>query len=383
MISIIAITNTHIVLKDHLILNGVIITEGDRIVNLGEMNKTDIPGNAQIIDANGNYTGPGLIDIHTHAGGNAFFTEDPQRAAEHHLRHGTTSILPALYYNLSREQFLDGISMMKNASKTGSGRIIKGLYMEGPYLNPKFGCEAENNKWTQGIKREEYELLIEEVGDFAKVWCIAPELEGIEEFVADVKKAIPGIVFSVAHSEASPLQIERFIPFGLKLATHHTNATGDLPKYPECRGVCVDETVNFNDDIYAELICDSRGIHVDPYMLRLVLKIKGKDRIILISDAFVSEGPVPEGYEDVDDINFDFAGEIAGSKLTLNIACRNMFKHTGSSLCDVFRFASYNPAKLLNMSGYGEIAAGNKADLIIVDHLMNVKKVILSGEIII
>lgn len=383
MVIIIAITNTHIVLKNSLILNGAVIIDGDRIVNFGEMRKIKIPENAQIIDANGNYSGPGLIDIHTHAGGNVFFTEDPQKAAEHHLKHGTTSILPALYYNLSREQFLEGISLMKNASKTGSGRIIKGLYMEGPYLNPKFGCEAENNKWTQGIKREEYEALIEEAGDFAKVWCIAPELEGIERFVEDVKKAIPGIVLSVAHSEASPSQIERFIPCGLRLATHHTNATGDLPKYPECRGVCVDETVNYNDEIYAELICDSRGIHVDPYMLRLVLKIKGKDRIILISDAFVAEGPVPEGYEDVDDINFDFAGEIAGSKLTLNVACRNMLKHTGSSLCDVFRFASYNPAKLLNMTGYGEIAIGNKADIIIVDHLMNVKHVILSGEVIV
>ena len=74
------------------------------------------------------------------------------------------------------------------------------------------------------------------------------------------------------------------MPYGLKLGTHHTNATGTLENYPEVRGVCVDETVNYNDGIYAELICDSKGVHVHPYMLRLVKKIKGDDKIILISN---------------------------------------------------------------------------------------------------
>jgi len=152
--------------------------------------------------------------------------------------------------------------------------------------------------------------------------------------------------------------------------------------YPECRGVCVDETVNYNDGIYAELICDSRGIHVDPYMLRLVRKIKGDDRIILISDAYACDGPIPEGYDDVDDINFDFAGEIAGSKMTLDISCRNMIKHTGASLVDVFKFASYNPAIAVGFYDRGEIAVGKRADLVICDHNMKVESVIFAGELV-
>ena len=170
------------------------------------------------------------------------------------------------------------------------------------------------------------------------------------------------------------------MPYGLKVGTHHTNATGDLPKYPECRGVCVDETVNYNREIYAELICDSRGIHVDPYMLRLVRRIKGDDLIMLISDACVFDGPTPDGYDGVTDLCFDFEGEIAGSKLTLDVACRNMMKHTGASLVDVFNFASYNPAKCYGMTDRGEIAVGKRADLVVVDHKMNVKQVFLKGE---
>ena len=172
------------------------------------------------------------------------------------------------------------------------------------------------------------------------------------------------------------------MPYGLKLGTHHTNATGTLENYPEVRGVCVDETVNYNDGIYAELICDSMGVHVHPYMIRLVKKIKGQDKIILIADSFVADGPPLPGLEEAFDINFDWGGDIAGSKLTLDIACSNMMVHTGGSVCDVFKYASLNPSKLLNMPEIGQIKKGNLANLIIVDQWFNVKNTILKGEIV-
>ncbi len=377
-----AIKNTNIILTDHMILDGVIIIDNGEIVDLGNKKDIKIPDKSDVVDAKGNYSGPGLIDIHTHAGGGEWFFDNPEVALKSHLSHGITSILPALYSNLDKEQYLAAISRIKNVSKTKEyGEVIKGLYMEGPYLNPKYGADKSENKWAQVPKNSDYADIVEAAGDFAKVWCIAPELNGIMGFVEYTKNRIDNIVFSVAHSEASPEEIEQCIPYGLNLATHHTNATGDLVKYPECRGVSVDETVNFHNDIYAEIICDSMGIHVDPYMLRLILKIKGKDKIILISDNCVFDGPVPRGYEGVEDINFDYEGEIAGSKLTLDVACKNMLKHTGSSLCDVFNFASYNPSKLLGMHQYGQIKKGSVADIIIVDHLMNVQDVIISGKL--
>ena len=189
-------------------------------------------------------------------------------------------------------------------------------------------------------------------------------------------------MFAVAHSEASPQQIEALMPYDLKIGTHHTNATGDRVKYPECRAACVDETVYYNNEIYAELICDKIGIHVAPYILRLIKKIKGDDRIILISDAFVDYGPIPPGYDGADDINFDFSGEIAGSKMILNGACRNMMFHTGASLCQVFKYASTNPAKMLGLSDRGEIAVGKKANLLLVDAEFNIKNVIFNGNFI-
>ena len=376
----IAIKNATLVMRDHLIPDAVLLMENGKICDFGPMRKLAIPEGCEIIDAEGLYVGPGFVDIHTHSDGKVFFYDDP-KAVGHHLARGTTTILAALYFSMTTQEFVDAMDKLRKAMKDPACKNLEGIYMEGPYMNPKFGCDREHNPWNGPVDKAKYQPIIDAGWDIVKVWGLAPERENILDFVLDVKEKNPNAVFSVAHSEASPQQIEALMPYGLKIGTHHTNATGDRVFYPEVRGVCVDETVNYNHEIYAEQICDSMGIHVDPYMLRLVRKIKGDDRIILISDAYACDGPVPPGYDGVEDINFDWEGEIAGSKLTLNIACRNMMVHTGASIVDVFRFASYNPARAVGFNDRGEIAKGLRADLVICDHRMNIKSVILKGEV--
>ncbi|MBO5339645.1 MAG: amidohydrolase family protein [Oscillospiraceae bacterium] len=376
-----AIINAELVMKDHLIPEAVLFAEDGVITGYGEMRSTPIPEGCQVLDAQGAYVGPGLIDIHTHSGDSVYFFEDPVRVARHHLRHGTTTVMAVLYFNRGKEDWLRDIDTVKAVMGTDKAPNIGGFYMEGPYLNPKFGADRANNPWTAPLNPADYTPIVEKAGDAVRVWALAPEREGILDFVKLAKKVNPNVRFTVAHSEASPAQIEALMPYGLCIGTHHTNATGDLPKYPECRGVCVDETVNYNRDIYAEIISDSRGIHVDPYMQRLVRKIKGDDRIILISDTCEFDGPVPPGYDGVTDINFDHAGEIAGSKLTLEVACRNFMKHTGASIVDAFKYGSLNPATCLGLTDRGQIAVGKRADLILTDHKMNVKKVLLGGVV--
>lgn len=376
-----AIKNAVLVMRDHLIPQAVLFIEDEKIAGFGEMRNTPIPDGCAVIDAEGLFVGPGFVDIHTHSDGKVFFQEDPVTAAQHHLKHGATTVLPALYTGMNTQQYVEAANILREAMQKPECANIAGFYMEGPYLNPGFGCDRTNNPWADGIFKEKYQPVIDACWDLARVWCVAPEREGIMDYVMAVKEKNPNAVFAVAHSAASPQEVEALIPYGLRIGTHHTNATGDRPKYPECRGVCVDETVNYNDSIYAELICDSMGIHVDPYMLRLVRKIKGDDRIILISDAYACDGPIPPGYDGVDDINFDWEGEIAGSKMTLDISCRNMMKHTGASIVDVFKFASYNPSRAVGFYDRGEIAVGKRADLVIADHWMKVNKVIFKGKV--
>lgn len=361
-------------------MGGVILIDGDVIIKFGKAKDIEIPAGAEIIDAENNYVGPGLIDIHTHAADNKWIFEEPEATSKHLLEHGVTGVLPALYNNLNKDAYIKAADNILKANEEGKFDNFVGFYMEGPYLSPNFGCERDKNVWKDAVVRDEYIDIVKKVKDSAKVWCLAPEREGIDQFVKDVKAEIPNIVFAVAHSEAPPHLVEKYIPYGLKIATHHTNATGTIEHYSECRGVCVDEAVNYNKEIYAELISDRMGIHVVPYMQRLVRKIKGDDRIILIADQFVCDGPIPPGFEEATDLHFDNAGEIAGSGLTLDIACSNFIVHTGCSVCDAFKFGSYNPARALNLAGYGYIDEGNIANLIVVDDKFNVKKVIFKGE---
>lgn len=384
-----AIINAELVMRDHFIPEAVLFVEDGKIAGFGEMRFTDIPEGCEILDAKGAYVGPGLVDIHCHAGTGVLFIDDPVAATKEHLECGTTSILATPKTRDSVSAYVEQIGRIRQAMATPEGATIAGIYMEGPYINQNFG--SLNN--MKGVVQprildtvpEDYEPLLEAGADIIRVWGTAPEREGIENFVRAAKAANPQVRFAVTHSEATPQQIEALMPYGLCIGTHHTNATGTIVNYPECRGVCVDECVNYNHNIYAELICDSQGIHVDPYMQRLIRKIKGDDRIILISDQTVHKPMVIPGLEHVTDLNFTYrkTGEIdiSGSKLTLNAACRNYMKHTGASIVDAFKVASYNPAQAVGLTDRGEIRVGLRADLIITDHKMNIRTVMIGGVV--
>ena len=138
-----------------------------------------------------------------------------------------------------------------------------------------------------------------------------------------------------------------------------------------------------DDDMYAELICDSQGIHVPPDLLSLVLKVKGVDRVILISDSYVSTEPSPKELSHITDLQFDAGGNLCGSKLTLDVACRNMMKHTGCSVHDVFLMASANPARAVGLYGeVGSIAEGKRANLVMLNESFSVKHVMLDGTLV-
>jgi len=381
-----AIINAELVMRDHLIPEAVILVEDGKIAAFGEMRSTPIPEGCEIIDAKGLYVGPGLIDIHAHAGGSTHFRHDPIHAARAHLKCGTTTILPSPDYTDSLTAFLDYIDAIRAAMAQPGGANIGGIYMEAPYINANYGSNAHLNPWAnRPVAPEDYMPMIERLGDLVKSWTVAPEREGILDFVKAAKAANPSVKFAVGHSEATPQQIEALMPYGLCIGTHHTNATGTIVNYPECRGVCVDEGVNYNREIYAEIISDSLGVHVDPYMQRLIRKIKGSDRIILVTDQCAFAAAPPPEFEHIPDLYFtpraDGTTDVSGSKLTLNVACRNWMKHTGASIVEAFRCASYNPARAIGFTDRGEIAVGKRADLVITDHKMNVSTVILEGKV--
>lgn len=377
----IAITNAKVVLEDGILFDGVVLVDGGRIARVGHAAQVQIPEGAEIVDAQGGYVGPGFVDIHVHGGNGHFFYSEPVEAAAHFLRHGETTVMATLYYDLSKEDFLASIARVKAAmAEDSAGKAIGGFYMEGPYMNPIYGASPEKNKWKGTIRSEDYAPLLEAAGELAKVWAVAPEREGIEAFVADARKANPNVVISVGHSEASPAQVRKLKKYGLNLQTHCMDATGRPDVMKGTRSCGPDEACITDSDMYAEIICDSCGIHVHADTLQMLVQTKGVDRLILISDSYVSSGESPEELRHIQDLSFDDNGLLSGSKLTLDIACKNIMTHTSCGICQAFLMASRNPARIVGMDNeIGTIEAGKKANLVFVDDMFSIKKVMLEG----
>ena len=373
------IENANIVLENGILQNGVLSAENGVITEIGTKETVKMPENAEIIDAKGLYVGPGFVDIHNHGGDGYNFFDNPEKAAKYFLKHGETTVLATSYTTYTKDEYLTAIEKIKTAMQTDA-KNIAGFYMEGPYLNPKYGAEPKMNKWRGEIKKEDYGQIVESAGALAKVWAIAPEREGIEGFMSYVKSKNPDAVFAVAHSEATPEEIECLKEYGIKLQTHCMNATGRVGESDGVRGAGPDEYCLLDDHMYAEMICDSLGVHVPQPLQRLILKVKGIDRIILITDSFATDAEAPKEYADVKDLSFDSEGGLSGSRLTMDAACRNFMRQTNSSLTEAFLAASRNPARVIGMdSEIGTIEVGKKANLVIVDEEFNLHQVIFEG----
>lgn len=375
-----AITNCQIVLEQGILWDSVLLIENDKIAGYGKMGDTKIPEYAEIIDAEGKYVGPGLVDIHVHGGGGVDTYTDPEKAENHFLRHGETTILATPPYELDRDGFLNAIRTVKEYLP--KAKTIKGFNFEGPYTNPKYGAYSYANPWRKPISEEDFKPIVDEAGNFAIIWSIAPELEGLIPFLEYARKVNPKTIFSVGHSEATPQEIRALGKYRPRLTTHTMNAMGRKEVYGGTRSYGPDEYILKESDVYAEVISDSMAIHVRPEMQRFILRGKGIDRTILITDSTYYENDPPEQFKNIDDLNFDQRGGISGSKMTLEQACRNIMTHTSCGICEAFLMASRNPARLIGLDDeIGTIEVGKAADLIIVDDRFNVKKVILGGEI--
>lgn len=382
-----AIINTNLILEDGIIFGGAIVWEQGKILELGKAEDVRIPPNAQVIDANGLYTAPGLIDIHNHGGPDYLFTEDPISCCEFFLKHGQTTVLPTFYCNLSAQQIISGINKVKDAANTKVGKIIGGIYMEGPYMGG-FGSNQKDILWDKDIDPAEYTQVVEAAVGNAKIWAIDPAREGIANFIEDVRKADPNVIFALGHSHATAAQCRKFKKYGIKLQTHH-NDSGKAPgRAQNTMGSGCDEFTLYDPDIFAELICDENGIHVDPEMIKMVVRTKGVERIILITDHMADKDHFKnneaEGILYGPDLNYDYDGHLAGSHLTLDSACRNLMAHSGYGLCHAVRMASLNPARLLGIDHeVGSLEVGKKANLILTDDKFHIRTVILQGDTVV
>jgi N-acetylglucosamine-6-phosphate deacetylase len=210
---------------------------------------------------------------------------------------------------------------------------------------------------------------------------LAPEIEGGVELVRELKSR--GWVISIGHTRASLEVLDQALEAGARHMTHFMNAMAPLHHRapgPIAWGLA-------HDDVTCDVIAD--GIHLDPFMLRLLMKVKGERGISLISDAIAAAGKGDGDYQIwgetirvKDRRTSNAAGSIAGSVITMLDAVRLM-RSLDVSWVDLAKLASLNPARLLGIDHEcGSIDSGKRADLVALDQDGNVKLTLIGGEVV-
>ena len=355
-----------------------------------EMKKPDI------VDGGGDYLSPGFIDIHNHGRLGCDVMDGKSTSmdtiAKCHAGHGVTSFLAGTS-SIPWEKSLEAIRFIagyckeeteRAASSAGEGVPCKGarclgIYSEGNFFSmEKRG--AHNPKYLKtALEKEDLDALLEAAGEALKVVALSPELPGAEEWIKALKSR--GVVVSAAHSNATYDETMAGIKLGVTLSTHTFNGMRGLTHQdPGILGAVLDDS-----RVCCELIAD--GIHLKPVILSLVHKLKGPDRVILISDSVIAGG-LPDGcYEKggytvfvKDGVIRLENGTLSGSSLSLDKAVYNMVSLAGVSLPHAVRAASLNPARVLGLDGTkGSIEPGKDADLVLFDENIQIRKVFLSG----
>ena len=382
-----AIVNTKLVMEDGIIWDGAVTFENGKIVQVGERKSVDVSIADEVYDAGGLYTAPGLIDMHNHGSTEHSFADNPLEAARFFLSHGVTTVLPTFYHNISKEGMIEGAEKIRKASLSGAGKIMRGIYMEGPFMSLS-GSMQNEIKWSGEIKCSDYVDLIDAFGDMVLVWAIDPDRENIEEFMSYAKEHTPKAVFAHGHSSATFEGVDRLKHYGIKIRTHIINGGRAPSRCQSQNGAGGDQFCLYNPDMYAEIICDDVGIHVPPGYVKMIIRIKGYEKVCLISDHTTVTGTQrhknneEKGIWFGPDLNYDDEGMLAGSLMTLENAVRNVMTHTGYGLCHAVRMATLNPASAVGIDReVGSLEAGKRANFIIMDDSVNIKKVFLDGEL--
>ncbi|MBE6777666.1 MAG: N-acetylglucosamine-6-phosphate deacetylase [Ruminococcaceae bacterium] len=372
------IVNGKIVLPDGILENSALAFE-DKIVGITHIE--DIPQNAEIIDANGGFVAPGLVDIHIHG----YLGEDTsdgiadgiEKIANGIMKNGVTSWCPTTM-TVSMDQIksaLDVVRSLKAKSKDWDGAEILGVNLEGPFINPKKkGAQAE-----EYIKVPDAKFVIDNA-DIISLATMAPEMEGGVEAIAEICQNCE-VKVSIGHTDASFEETLAGIDAGATHITHLFNAqTGLLHRNPGVVGAALLR------DVSTELICDT--FHIHKGLFELIGKVKG-DKFVLITDC-TRAGGMPDGeytlggqkiiVNGIECLLED--GTIAGSVLKLNNAVKNVCDNTDMPLWAVVKAASLNPAKAIGADDCkGSLEAGKDADIIITDDDFNIVKTIIGGKI--
>jgi N-acetylglucosamine-6-phosphate deacetylase len=386
--------NGTLVLPDRLVPDGEVVTLDDRIAHVGSAPPGSVSG-IRFVDLQGGYLLPGFVDLHVHGGDGADFMDGTTDAflavLAAHARHGTTSCAPTTTV-ARHDQHLAFLGLVHELRlRPAGGARVLGAHIYGPY----FALEARGCHSATAVRSPtpaDYEPYFEFAADI-RTATVAPELPGAEAFVRACLAR--GIRCNAGHSHATFEQVEAAIGWGIRHVDHLFCAMSDRARlrqsqtYPMRGGVM--EATLFFDELTTEVIAD--GKHLSPALLKLAFKVKGPDRLALVTDAMRAMdrpdgeyvfGPLDSGepVRKLDGVGVTLDGKaLASGVMGLDHGLRTFIAATGVPIAEAVRMASLTPARIVGLDAeIGSIEVGKRADLVVTDAHLNVRAVYIGGR---
>jgi N-acetylglucosamine-6-phosphate deacetylase len=384
----------NVVLPDRILPHSGVLIANGCVAAVAELPKLARPQDVTLIDAGDGFICPGFVDLHVHGGAGSDFMDGTREAystvLRAHARHGTTSIIPTTTV-ARHDQLLRMLALTREFhNQSPAGARVLGAHFYGPY----FGREARGCHPAAPLRAPcpaEYEEYLA-FADSIVTASIAPELPGAEDFVRACLAR--GIRTNVGHSHATFDQTSAAVGWGVRHVDHLFCAMSDRARlrqtqaYP-MRGGVLEATLYF-DDLTTEVIAD--GKHLDRELLLLALKIKGPDRLALVTDCNRALdmpegeyifGPLDGGepFLHRDGVGVMLDGQALASGATgMDHAVRTFHKLTGTPLPQVVRMASVTPARIAGWDhSIGSLEPGKFADVLVLDRELNVERVFVGG----
>ena len=384
------IQNVKVYNKNHEFVDGEILIRNGKFEEINQVPRPDLEKSAEedtILDGEGCYAIPGLIDLHFHGCKGYDFCDGTKEAiaeiAKYEASVGVTAISPAtmtLPINELEAILSTAADYKKDMEKEPSGGAdLVGINMEGPFISEaKKGAQDQRNIISCNV--DICQRFLDSSDGLVKYVGIAPEQnENASEFIQKMKDKVH---ISLAHTNPDYDTAMAAFDAGADHAVHLYNA---MPAFSH-RSPGVVGAVSDSSHVNAEMICD--GVHIHPSMVRAAFKMLGSHRIILISDSMRATG-MPDGQYTLGGLDVNVAGKkatlvsngaLAGSASNLMECMKTVVQKMGIPLETAVACAAENPAKCLGISDeYGSIAPGKKGNVVLLDQELNLKAVIKDG----
>ncbi len=392
------------ILADRLLPDAVVVCRGGVIESIGD--SRTIPEASQVIDLRGNYLSPGFVDLHVHGGDGADFMDGDEHAVRTavaaHLRGGTTTIFPTSTTGSPQRihRMIDACAAVARessqhlaATSPPASRAVlphlPGIHLYGPFFaEGKVGCHDRHDR--RDPEPDEYRSYFDR--DFVRIATCAAELPGATSFyrLAAENKCL----ITCGHSNSSWTEMQAAFDAGMRHVDHFWCAMSSVPslraRFQVPMQASMTEFVLMNQAMSTEVIAD--GCHLAPELLEFAYRMKGPDRLCLVTDANRAYGMPPGdyvfGHRDSEcwlfsDGNVGWTPDrtsLASSVQGMNHMVSHFSRSTSATLPDVIRMASLTPAQRVGIDHEtGSLAPGKRADLLVLDVELKIQQIYVQG----